>query len=76
VGVQTTFPFQSADWLVDYVLQRALIVAEGEQKEVLIGKVAPLVASMRRYSSAYTKHLTSSTLSVFAAFAELTCATS
>lgn len=47
------------DQFANYVLQRALIVAEGEQKEVLIGKVAPLVASMRRYSSAYTKHLTS-----------------
>lgn len=46
--------------LADYVLQRALTVAEGEQQEVLIGMVRPLLASMRQYSSAYTKHLTSS----------------
>ena len=41
----------------DYVLQRALATAEGEQKEMLIAKVKPHIANMRRYSSAYSKHL-------------------
>ena len=44
----------------DYVLQRALVVAEGEQKELLISKIRPQLAAMRRYSSAYSKHLISS----------------
>ncbi|PIL24085.1 hypothetical protein GSI_13836 [Ganoderma sinense ZZ0214-1] len=41
----------------NYVLQRALTVAEGEQKEQLISKVRPHLVNMRRYSSAYSKHL-------------------
>ncbi|KAJ7109396.1 armadillo-type protein [Mycena epipterygia] len=44
----------------NYVLQRALGVAEGEQKETLINTVRPQLISMRRYSTAYSKHLTSS----------------
>ncbi|KAF7338257.1 PUM-HD domain-containing protein [Mycena venus] len=43
----------------NYVLQRALQVAEGEQKETLINTVRPQLLSMRRYSTAYSKHLTS-----------------
>lgn len=46
--------------IVDYVLQRALSVAEGEQRELLISKIRPQLSSMRRYSSAYSKHLISS----------------
>lgn len=45
---------------LDYVLQRALTVVEGEQKEALISKIRPQLATMRRYSSAYSKHLISS----------------
>ncbi|KAH9946032.1 ARM repeat-containing protein [Epithele typhae] len=45
----------------NYVLQRALTVAEGEQKEQLISKVRPHLVNMRRYSSAYSKHLSAST---------------
>ncbi|KAJ7097908.1 ARM repeat-containing protein [Mycena belliarum] len=45
----------------NYVLQRALRVAEGDQKEALIDTVRPQLAMMRRYSTAYSKHLTSST---------------
>ena len=45
---------------LDYVLQRALAVVEGEQKDLLISKVRPHLLSMRRYSSAYSKHLISS----------------
>jgi len=54
--------------LPDYVLQRALSVAEAEQKELLISKVRPQLTSMRRYSSAYSKHLISSEFRFFAAF--------
>ncbi|KAJ7172428.1 armadillo-type protein [Mycena filopes] len=43
----------------NYVLQRALGVAEGEQKEALINTVRPQLLNMRRYSTAYSKHLTS-----------------
>lgn len=50
----------SNGYTIDYVLQRALSVAEGEQKELLINKIRPQLASMRRYSSAYSKHLISS----------------
>lgn len=45
------------DQFANYVLQRAMIVAVGDQKEILFSKVKPQLISMRRYSSAYTKHL-------------------
>lgn len=48
---------------VDYVLQRALAVVEGNQRDVLISKIKPQLVSMRRYANAYTKHLNSSKLS-------------
>jgi pumilio RNA-binding family len=44
----------------DYVLQRALQVVEGEQRYALFAKVRPQLNNMRRYSSAYSKHLASS----------------
>ncbi|KAJ7876386.1 armadillo-type protein [Mycena olivaceomarginata] len=44
-------------YVVDYVLQRALRVAEGDQKEALINTVRPQLMNMRRYSN--SKHLTS-----------------
>jgi hypothetical protein len=44
----------------DYVLQRAVSVADQEQKHELIGRIKPQLVSMRRYSSAYSKHLLSS----------------
>ncbi|KAK7020574.1 kinesin heavy chain [Favolaschia claudopus] len=43
----------------NYVLQKALGVAEGEQKEALINTVRPQLQNMRRQSTAYSKHLTS-----------------
>lgn len=46
----------------DYVLQRALSVVEGDQKEELVSKIKPQLVSMRRYSSAYSKHLIASKL--------------
>ncbi|KDN49006.1 hypothetical protein RSAG8_02359, partial [Rhizoctonia solani AG-8 WAC10335] len=47
------------DSFANYVLQRALQVVEGEQRHVLFSKVKPQLANMRRYSSAYSKHLAS-----------------
>lgn len=46
----------------DYVLQRSLMVVEGSQMEELVSKIRPHLVSMRRYSSAYSKHLISSML--------------
>jgi hypothetical protein len=46
----------------DYVLQRAVSVADQEQKQELISRIKPQLVSMRRYSSAYSKHLLSSEL--------------
>jgi len=45
---------------IDYVLQRALTVADTDQKEALINAIKPHLASMRKYSSTYSKHLISS----------------
>ncbi|CAE6414057.1 unnamed protein product [Rhizoctonia solani] len=47
------------DSFANYVLQRALQVVEGEQRHMLVAKVKPQLANMRRYSSAYSKHLAS-----------------
>lgn len=48
------------DQFANYVLQRALSLAEGEQRETLVSKVRPNLSSLRRYSSAYSKHLIAS----------------
>lgn len=45
------------DQFANYVLQRALSVVEGDQREALAAKVRPQLTNMRRYSSAYSKHL-------------------
>jgi pumilio RNA-binding family len=47
------------DQYANYVLQKALTVVEGDQKDVLFTNVRPQLMSMRRYSSAYNKHLVS-----------------
>ncbi|THH10202.1 hypothetical protein EW145_g1509 [Phellinidium pouzarii] len=47
------------DQYANYVLQRALTVVESDQKDTLISKIRPQLATMRRYSSAYSKHLIS-----------------
>jgi pumilio RNA-binding family len=60
-SIQTSSRVAFPNMNVDYVLQRALGVAEGEQKEALINAIRPQLTSMRRYSTAYSKHLTSST---------------
>ena len=49
----------------DYVLQRALSVVEGEQKDLLVSKIRPQLTTMRRYSSAYSKHLISSEIFLY-----------
>ncbi|KAF8350692.1 armadillo-type protein [Amanita rubescens] len=45
------------DQFANYVLQRALIVAEGEDKDALYSLVRPQLIAMRRFSNAYNKHL-------------------
>ncbi|KAF8628339.1 hypothetical protein AX15_003881 [Amanita polypyramis BW_CC] len=45
------------DQFANYVLQRALVIAEGEDKEALYGLVRPQLIAMRRFSNAYNKHL-------------------
>ncbi|KIJ69377.1 hypothetical protein HYDPIDRAFT_80004 [Hydnomerulius pinastri MD-312] len=47
------------DQFANYVLQRALTVADQDQKDLLVSKIRPQLVSMRRYSSAYSKHLIS-----------------
>lgn len=47
------------DQFANYVLQRALVVADNDQKDLLISKIRPQLVAMRRYSSAYSKHLIS-----------------
>ncbi|KAG9318499.1 armadillo-type protein [Chiua virens] len=47
------------DQFANYVLQRALTVADQDQKDQLASKIRPQLVSMRRYSSAYSKHLIS-----------------
>ncbi|KAI0006048.1 armadillo-type protein [Russula compacta] len=47
------------DQYANYVLQRAVSVADQEQKRELINRIKPQLVSMRRYSSAYSKHLLS-----------------
>ncbi|KAG6890682.1 hypothetical protein C0995_005054 [Termitomyces sp. Mi166 len=45
------------DQYANYVLQRAMTIAAGDQKEMLFNKVMLQVQSMRRHSGAYSKHL-------------------
>ncbi|KAG8929614.1 mRNA binding protein puf3 [Tulasnella sp. 418] len=47
------------DQFANYVLQRALTVAVGDQLDILIGKVKPQMVNIRRHSTAYGKHLLS-----------------
>lgn len=44
----------------DYVLQRALTVAEGDQLDDLMAKIRPQLINLRRYSNNYAKHLAAS----------------
>jgi len=45
------------DQFANYVLQRALIVAEGEEKETLFGLVRPQLIAMKKSSNVFNKHL-------------------
>ncbi|KAF9264666.1 ARM repeat-containing protein [Marasmius fiardii PR-910] len=47
------------DQFGNYVLQRAVMVADTDQRDQLIGLVRTQIPVMRRYSSAYNKHLLS-----------------
>ncbi|KAJ7910989.1 armadillo-type protein [Mycena leptocephala] len=56
----TATPTHNSDASVDYVLLRALAVAEGNQKETLINAVRPQLLSMRSHSAiAHSERLTS-----------------
>ncbi|KAJ7864530.1 hypothetical protein B0H13DRAFT_2671181 [Mycena leptocephala] len=57
--VATPSVIMMKDQYGNYVLQRVLGVTEGDQKETLINTVRPQLLSMQRYSTAYSKHLTS-----------------
>ncbi|CAL1704429.1 unnamed protein product [Somion occarium] len=45
------------DQYANYVLQRALSVVEGDQKEQLVGKVKPQLMQLRKQTSHFSKHL-------------------
>ncbi|KAG7092474.1 hypothetical protein E1B28_008826 [Marasmius oreades] len=47
------------DQFGNYVLQRAVVVADSDQRDLLIGLIRTQIPAMRRYSSAYNKHLLS-----------------
>lgn len=57
------------DQFANYVLQRFLEVAQGEQRARLVATVRPQLISMRRYSSGYAKHLAASESSFLFSFA-------
>ncbi|KAF8495613.1 armadillo-type protein [Gautieria morchelliformis] len=45
------------DQFANYVLQRSILVVDHSQRDEYAGRIRPHLASMRRYSSAYSKHL-------------------
>ncbi|KAF9005672.1 armadillo-type protein [Cyathus striatus] len=53
-------PYPRTNHITDYVLQRALVVSEGDQRELLYTKVKPQLAQMRKFATPYSKHLVSS----------------
>ena len=54
VAVETNTSFQ------DYVLQRALTVADLDQKEALVELIKPQLATMRKSSHHHGRHLVAS----------------
>lgn len=46
--------------MTDYVLQRALLVAEGDQREELFDTVRQQLVNTRRVSAVVSKHVVSS----------------
>lgn len=46
--------------MIDYVLQRALLVAEGDQREELFNTVRQQLVDTRRVSAVVSKHVVSS----------------
>ena len=45
---------------LDYVLQRALGAAEGDQREAFANAIRPQLGLLRKQTTGYNKHLTSS----------------
>jgi len=58
-GVTNPMATMMKDQFANYVLQRALSVSEGAQRALLVAKMRAQLASMRRTSGAYSKHLAS-----------------
>ncbi|KAG8901134.1 hypothetical protein FRB99_005550, partial [Tulasnella sp. 403] len=56
---QNVIVIMMKDQYANYVLQRALAVAEGDQLDELLGKIRPQLINLRRYSNNYSKHLAS-----------------
>lgn len=52
--------FSDGPAILDYVLQRALSVVEGDQKEILVSKVRPQLVQLRKQTSHFSKHLLAS----------------
>lgn len=49
----------SSYFVIDYVLQRALLVAEGDQREELFNTVRQQLVNTRRVSAVVSKHVVS-----------------
>ncbi|KAG8990656.1 mRNA binding protein puf3, partial [Tulasnella sp. 427] len=54
---QNVIVIMMKDQYANYVLQRALNVAEGDQLDDLMAKIRPQLINLRRYSNNYAKHL-------------------
>ncbi|KAG8931434.1 mRNA binding protein puf3 [Tulasnella sp. 408] len=54
---QNVIVIMMKDQYANYVLQRALTVAEGDQLDELMAKIRPQLINLRRYSNNYAKHL-------------------
>ncbi|KAL0071395.1 mRNA binding protein puf3 [Marasmius tenuissimus] len=57
-------PALMKDQFGNYVLQRAVMVADADQRERLIVIIRGQIPTMRRYSSAYNKHLLSTIITL------------
>ena len=53
-----------SDRLEDYVLQRALILAEGQQREEFYAQVRPIISALKEATTSYSRPLTSSEFDV------------
>ncbi|KZV61064.1 ARM repeat-containing protein [Peniophora sp. CONT] len=66
---QDSITLMMKDQYANYVLQRAMMHAEGQQQVDLCNRVRPQLVAMRKLSSVYTKHLNSSAFNSLLIFA-------